>query len=117
VARVSARYGVGIEDLWNEAIAALLRVSIHRAENAHEIRAGDHYCRTAIHRACWRYVVRDHLRRQRQARASRSRMPLDLSSSRLRPPRPKRSPATPPAAPGSSASMPPSAPPGAIPTP
>src|SRR5262245_16504498 len=65
VARVSARYGVGIEDLWNEAIAALLRVSIHRAENAHEIRGCDHYCRTAVHRACWRYVVRDHVRRQR----------------------------------------------------
>src|SRR5262245_42015769 len=65
VARVSARYGIGIEDLWNEAIAALLRVSIHRAENAHEIRGCDHYCRTAVHRACWRYVVRDHVRRQR----------------------------------------------------
>jgi hypothetical protein len=65
VARVSARYGVGIEDLWNEAITALLRVSIHRADNAHEIRAGDHYCRTAVHRACWRYVVRDHVRRER----------------------------------------------------
>jgi hypothetical protein len=65
VAQVSARYGVGIEDLWNEAIAALLRVSIHRAENAHEIRGCDHYCRTAVHRACWRYVVRDHVRRQR----------------------------------------------------
>src|SRR5262245_2363484 len=65
VARVSARYGVGIEDLWNEVIAALLRVSIHRAENAHEIRGCDHYCRTAVHRACWRYVVRDHVRRQR----------------------------------------------------
>src|SRR5262249_37399609 len=25
----------------------------------------DHYCRTAVHRACWRYVVRDHVRRQR----------------------------------------------------
>jgi hypothetical protein len=65
VARVAARYGIGIEDLWNEAIAALLRVSIHRADNAHEIRGCDHYCRTAIQRACWRYVVRDHLRRQR----------------------------------------------------
>src|SRR5262249_29028700 len=65
VARVSARYGVGIEDLWNEAITALLRVSIHRADNAHEIRGCDHYCRTAVHRACWRYVVRDHCRRQR----------------------------------------------------
>jgi len=65
VARVSARYGIGIEDLWNEALAALLRVSIHRADNAQDIRAGDHYCRTAIHRACWRYVVRDHCRRQR----------------------------------------------------
>jgi hypothetical protein len=62
---VSARYGVGIEDLWDEAIAALLRVSIHRAANAQDIRAGDHYCRTAISRACWRYVVRDHLGRQR----------------------------------------------------
>ena len=65
VARVSARYGLAIEDLWNEAIAALLRVAIHRAENAQDIRAGDHYCRTAIHRACWRYAVRDHVRRQR----------------------------------------------------
>src|SRR5262245_66462763 len=62
---MSACYGVGIEDLWNEVIAALLRVSIHRAENAHEIRGCDHYCRTAVHRACWRYVVRDHVRRQR----------------------------------------------------
>ena len=65
VARASARYGIGIEDLWDEAITALLRVSIHRADNAQDIRADDHYCRTAIHRACWRYVVRDHVRRQR----------------------------------------------------
>jgi hypothetical protein len=65
VARVSARYGVGIDDLWDEAINALLRVPIHRADNAQDIRGCDHYCRTAIHRCCWRYVVRDHLRRQR----------------------------------------------------
>jgi hypothetical protein len=65
VARVSARYGVGVQDLWDEAITALLRVSIHRADNAQDIRGCDHYCRTAVHRACWRYVIRDHLHRQR----------------------------------------------------
>ena len=73
VARVSARYGVSVQDLWDEAITALLRVSIHRADNAHEIRGCDHYCRTAVHRACWRYVVRDHLRRQRHG----TRVPLE----------------------------------------
>jgi hypothetical protein len=46
-------------------MTALLRVSIHRADNAQDIRGCDHYCRTAVHRACWRYVIRDHLRRQR----------------------------------------------------
>src|SRR5262245_51306537 len=65
VARVSRRYDVGIDDLWDETLSALVRVSVHRADNADDIRSCDHYCRTAVHRACWRYVVRQAVRRPR----------------------------------------------------
>jgi hypothetical protein len=65
VARVSARYAIGADDLWDEAVTGLLRVALYREDNAQDIRGCDHYCRTAVHRAGWRYVVRDHVRRQR----------------------------------------------------
>jgi hypothetical protein len=62
VAQVVARYGVGREDCWDEVLAALLRAAIHfRPESG----AFAPYAHTAIHRACWRYLVRDHVRRTR----------------------------------------------------
>jgi len=64
VARVASRYQVAIEDLWDEAITALVRASVYH--DAPEQIAGtkDRYCQTAVHRACWHYVVRGHTRRQ-----------------------------------------------------
>ena len=51
------------EDCWDEVLAALLRAAIHfRPESG----AFAPYAHTAIHRACWRYLVRDHVRRTRQ---------------------------------------------------
>jgi DNA-directed RNA polymerase specialized sigma24 family protein len=55
VLRVARRYGLGPYDLWDETIAALLRASVSYAPTTG---AFGPYARTAIHRACWRYVVR-----------------------------------------------------------
>jgi DNA-directed RNA polymerase specialized sigma24 family protein len=54
VARVARRYHTGIDDLWDETIAALLRATLHY--DGERPFAG--YAHTAIHRACWRYVCR-----------------------------------------------------------
>src|SRR5215467_1711619 len=57
VARVAARYQASLHDLWDEALTALLRASMHWQP----ARGGfGPYGRTAIHRACWRYVIRGH---------------------------------------------------------
>jgi Sigma-70 region 2 len=62
VAQVVARYGISREDCWDEVLAALLRAAVHfRPESG----AFPPYAHTAVHRACWRYVVRDHVRQQR----------------------------------------------------
>src|SRR5262245_13914478 len=55
---VARRESVGPRDLWDEAVTALLRVSVYRADTAAAIRRRDHYSQRAITRACWRYVVR-----------------------------------------------------------
>jgi Sigma-70 region 2 len=55
VARVARRYHTGIDDLWDETIAALLRAAIYY-DAASGPFAG--YAHTAVHRACWRYVCR-----------------------------------------------------------
>src|SRR5262249_12523250 len=44
-------------DLWDEALTGLLRASIHWQP---ALGAFGPYGRTAIHRACWRYVIRGH---------------------------------------------------------
>lgn len=53
VATVARRYHLGPDELWDETITALLRVSLH-------VDPGPltNYAKTAIHRACWRYVAR-----------------------------------------------------------
>jgi DNA-directed RNA polymerase specialized sigma24 family protein len=55
VLRVARRYALGPADLWDETIAALLRASVAYAPTTG---AFGPYARTAIHRACDRYVLR-----------------------------------------------------------
>jgi DNA-directed RNA polymerase specialized sigma24 family protein len=57
---VARRYHTGLDDLWDETIAALLRATLHY-DAAGGPFAG--YAHTAIHRACWRYVVRQAAKR------------------------------------------------------
>jgi DNA-directed RNA polymerase specialized sigma24 family protein len=49
----------GIDDLWDETITALLRAALHHDG----VRPFAGYAHTAIHRACWRYVVRQAVKR------------------------------------------------------
>jgi len=49
----------GIDDLWDETITALLRAALHYDG----VRPFAGYAHTAIHRACWRYVVRQAVKR------------------------------------------------------
>jgi Sigma-70 region 2 len=60
VAAVARRYGLGQHDLWDETLTALLRAAIYYTP---ETGAFAPYAHTAIHRACWRYVVRQVARR------------------------------------------------------
>jgi DNA-directed RNA polymerase specialized sigma24 family protein len=60
VAAVARRYGLGQHDLWDETLTALLRAAIYYIP---ETGAFAPYAHTAIHRACWRYVVRQVARR------------------------------------------------------
>jgi hypothetical protein len=53
VSKVAAREGIPAADLWDETITALLRASLHADPGPLY-----HYAQTAVHRACWRYVVR-----------------------------------------------------------
>lgn len=65
VRRVAARYGVSRDDLWDEAITALLRASCHWQPGRG---AFGPYARTAVHRGLWQFVVRGHVRRSRHGR-------------------------------------------------
>ena len=58
VARVSARYRASLDDLWDEAVTALLRAAIYRTPTGTAVDPARHYFQTAVHRACWRYVIR-----------------------------------------------------------
>jgi hypothetical protein len=49
-----------VDDLWDETIAALVRASVSYTPTTG---AFGPYARTAIHRACWRYVIRGHVTR------------------------------------------------------
>jgi hypothetical protein len=53
VARVAARYQASLDDLWDEAVTALLRAAVY-----YDAAAGAFgpYARTALHRACARAV-------------------------------------------------------------
>jgi hypothetical protein len=66
VAAQASRHHLGIDDLWDEALTALLRVSLYAdfvSGNASgRIDPRMHYAQTAVRRACWRYVVRRALR-------------------------------------------------------
>jgi len=55
VAHVAARYRASLANLWDEALTGLLRASIHWQP---AVGAFGPYARTAVHRACWRYVIR-----------------------------------------------------------
>jgi len=61
VLRVSLRYGIDLRDLWDESVAALLRAALHYEPTMGRFNS---YAQTAVHRACWRYVVRPQRRRQ-----------------------------------------------------
>src|SRR5262245_37712116 len=52
--RVAARYDVPIGDLWDEIITALIRAATYYDDSAGRFAP---YAWTAVHRACWRYVV------------------------------------------------------------
>src|SRR5262245_59022588 len=65
VFRLAATTGASLDDLWDEALTALLRATIHgdRVPGACGNTIGGHYGQTAVRRACWRYVMRGRLRR------------------------------------------------------
>ena len=63
VARVMRIYGLGPDDLWDETLTALLRAAVHYDPAAET--TFRHYAQRAVNRACWRYVVRNHVSRQR----------------------------------------------------
>jgi hypothetical protein len=56
-------YGLGPDDLWDETVTALLRAAIHYNPDAGT--TFRHYAQRAVNRACWRYVVREHVSRAR----------------------------------------------------
>ena len=66
--RTAGQHGVPLADLWDEAITALLRATLH-GDLVHGT-IGTHYAQTAVRRACWRYVLRGH----------RHTVPLDLEA-------------------------------------
>jgi len=57
VLRVARRYYASLDDLWDEATTALLRAAVYYKPAAGPFAP---YARTAVHRACWRYVIRGH---------------------------------------------------------
>ena len=60
VFRLAATTGASLDDLWDEALTALLRPTIHgdRVPGACGNTIGGRYGQTAVRRACWRYVMR-----------------------------------------------------------
>jgi hypothetical protein len=54
-AKTARRYGVALDDCFDEAIAALLRAGIHFKSGSGTFR---HYAQIAVRRALWRYVAR-----------------------------------------------------------
>jgi hypothetical protein len=77
VARVAARYHASQDDLWDEAVTALLRASFHWQP---ALGAFGPYGRTAIHRACWRYVIRGHEHDPRLVPLEDAPLPLELAA-------------------------------------
>ena len=77
VARVAARYQASLADLWDEALTGLLRASIHWEP---ALGAFGSYGRTAIHRACWRYVIRGHEHDPRLVPLEDAPLPLALAA-------------------------------------
>src|SRR5262249_48333643 len=68
--RVAARYGLGVADLWDEGLTALLRAACHWQP---ALGAFGPYARTTVHRGLYRYVVRAHVWRRRHGTV----MPLE----------------------------------------
>jgi hypothetical protein len=77
VARVTARYRASLDDLWDEAVTALLSASVHWQP---ALGAFGPYGRTAIHRACWRYVIRGHEHDPRLVPLEDAPLPLELAA-------------------------------------
>jgi hypothetical protein len=63
VATVARRRGLALHDLWDEAVTALLRVALYADFGTGRVDPRMHYAQTAVRRACWRYVVRQAVKR------------------------------------------------------
>src|SRR5262245_55956499 len=66
VFRLAAPTGGSLDDLWDEALTALLRATTHGDRvpvGACGNTIGGRYRQTALRRACWRYIMRGRLRR------------------------------------------------------
>jgi hypothetical protein len=71
VARVAARYRASADDLWDEALTALIRAAVYfkpqdpaayrstqYAQPLPAAKSFRYYAQLTVHRACWRYVIR-----------------------------------------------------------
>src|SRR5262249_55898033 len=71
VVRVAARYRASADDLWDEALTALIRAAVYSkpqdpaayrstqyAQPLPAAKSFRYYAQLAVHRACWRYVIR-----------------------------------------------------------
>ena len=76
VATVAAQYAASVDDLWDEAVTAILRALVYfqpqdpatyrsstYAAPLPAAKSFKYYAQIAVNRACWRYVVRGHVRR------------------------------------------------------
>jgi len=77
VKRLAAQTGAPLTELWDEAVTALLRASIHgdRVPGSAGSTIGGRYGQTAVRRACWRYTYA--LRPFSTRVAHRTHVPLD----------------------------------------
>jgi hypothetical protein len=71
VERVARRYDASLTDLWDEAVTALIRAAVYfkpqdpaayrstqYAQPLPAAKSFRYYAQLAVHRACWRYVIR-----------------------------------------------------------
>jgi len=77
VGTVAARYHLGIDDLWDEAVTAPIRAAAYHKP---ELGPSGPYAATAVHRACWRYVVRGHQIRPTMVPLEETALPFTVPS-------------------------------------